>query len=75
MITPLKPNLFKWYMEDFKKVDNCRTLRYMTHVVNSNLLDKEKKEEYLNYKCYNNDIMDFARGGSNRPPPPLFKAL
>ena len=56
LITPNSKLVYKWYMEKYRKTDNVRTIRYMTHAVEANLLKKEQKREYLNYKCYNEEI-------------------
>ena len=56
LITPLRKQTFDWYMKEFKKVDNCRTLRYMTHVVESNTLSTEDNLDYLDYQRYNDAI-------------------
>ena len=43
-------------MNEFDKVENYRTLRWMTHVVESNLFTKKEKEDYIDFKSYNSDL-------------------
>jgi len=55
-ITPAQPNIFNWFMNKYEDGHLSMTMKTMTNVIEARLLDKEKKEKYLQLVSLNDGI-------------------
>jgi hypothetical protein len=60
LIVPHQSLVHEWFSNKFKRIHDFRTLKYMTHVVESDLLDDDKKEKYLQFVDYTDAITGAA---------------
>ena len=62
MITPDKNKIFKWFMEEYDEIEKYKllSLRSMTNIIKSRVLNKEIKLKYLDFRSLN-DAIDQAK--------------
>lgn len=75
MIVPSQVSIHKWFTNDFERVKQFRTLKYMTHVVNTDLLEQATKEKYLDFIDYSDRITQVAKDEKDPNADSIFVSL